>query len=170
MHKNYINEESTMNHTCCIFGHREINETYELKTRITKTVEKLINEENVDTFLFGSQSSFDSLCLEILTALRNKYPHVKRVYVRAEFPFITDNYTAYLLTLYDDTYYPEKLLGAGRASYVKRNREMIDRSRFCVVYYDEQYSPKTRKSGTRLAYDYAVKKNREIINTAEDLE
>ena len=155
-----------MNNTCCFFGHREINETEELKAVITETVERLITEEKADTFLFGSKSRFDSLCLEILTLLKEKYPHIKRVYVRAEFPDITEDYMAYLMTLYDDTYYHENLRGAGRTSYVKRNREMIDRSHFCVIYFNEENAPSTRKSGTEFALNYAVKKKREIINTA----
>ena len=40
--------------TCCFFGHRTINEADELRTKITEAVEKLIADENVDTFLFGS--------------------------------------------------------------------------------------------------------------------
>ena len=78
--------------TCCFFGHRTINETDELRTKITEVVEGLITDENVDTFLFGSKSEFDSLCLELVTALKEKYPHVKRIYVRAEYPFISDDY------------------------------------------------------------------------------
>ena len=149
--------------TCCFFGHRTINETEELKLKLKAIVEKLITEEKVDTFLFGSGSRFDKLCLQIVTEIKDKYPHIKRIYVRAEFPYIDDHYTAYLLQFYDETYYPEKILGAGRAAYVERNREMIDRSRFCVVYYDEACAPTTRKSGTKLALDYAVKKGRNII-------
>ena len=64
----------------------------------------------------------------------------------------------------------------GRASYVKNNQEMINHSKFCVVYYDENYIPPKRKnvkrdladyqpkSGTAVSYDYAIKK--EIINVA----
>ncbi|MBR6633149.1 MAG: hypothetical protein IKL05_02465, partial [Clostridia bacterium] len=89
--------------TCCFFGHREIDETVELREKLTETVERLINEERVDTFLFGSKSRFDSLCLEVVTALKEKYPHVKRIYVRAEFPFISDGYLSYLLKSYDGT-------------------------------------------------------------------
>ena len=121
------------------------------------------DEENVDTFLFGSKSRFDALCLEIVSEIKEKYPHIKRIYVRAEFPFIDDSYKTYLMKLYDDTYYPEKVIGAGRAAYIERNFEMIDNSRFCIVYYDEEYSPTNRKSGTRIALDYAKKKAREII-------
>lgn len=149
--------------TCCFFGHRTINETEELRTKITETVEKLITNENVDTFLFGSKSEFDRLCLELVTKLKEKYPHVKRIYVRAEFPFINDNYLNYLLKSYDDTYYPEKLHGAGRAAYVERNYEMINNSKYCIVYYDEQNAPTTRKSGTKIAIDYAIKKGSEVI-------
>jgi len=46
---------------------------------------------------------------------------------------------------------------------VERNRELIDRSRFCIVYYSETHLPATRKSGTKLALDYAVKKESRIL-------
>lgn len=149
--------------TCCFFGHREINETEELKSKLIAAIEKLITHEKVDTFLFGSKSRFDSLCLEIVSEIKEKYPHIKRVYVRAEFPVINDDYKAYLLKSYEDTYYPEKLVGAGKAVYVERNCEMINNSRFCIVYYDEENTPTRRKSGTKIALDYAIKQGREIM-------
>ncbi len=149
--------------TCCFFGHRRIIETEELKAQLTVTVEKLITDESIDTFLFGSGSRFNSLCLELVTQIKEKYPHVKRIFVRAEFPYITDQYLAYLLKSFDDTYYPPKILGAGKAAYVKRNYEMINKSKYCIVYYDEQCAPSSRRSGTKIALDYAVKKGREII-------
>ncbi len=150
-------------YTCCFFGHRTINETEGLKLGLYRTIERLITQNNVNTFLFGSKSRFDSLCLEIVTILKEKYPYIKRIYVRAEFPYISDVYKSYLLTLYDDTYYPEKIKGAGRAVYVKRNCEMIDNSRFCIVYYDERYTPENRNSGTKIALDYAMKQEKKII-------
>ena len=149
--------------TCCFFGHREINETEELRARVYETVEKLITDEKIDTFLFGSKSRFNSLCLEIVTEIKEKYPHVKRIYVRADYPDVSGNYENYILEFYDDTYYPEKIVGAGRAAYVERNREMIDKSCFCIVYYDEQCTPKVRKSGTKIALDYAVRKGRNLV-------
>lgn len=149
--------------TCCFFGHRTINETEELKAKLYKTVESLVVNENVDTFLFGSKSRFDSLCLELVTKLKEKYPHIKRIYVRAEFPIISDNYKYYLLESYEDTYYPEKLIGSGRAAYVERNFEMINQSRFCVVYYVESYAAAIGKSGTKIALDYAIKHQKTIL-------
>ena len=149
--------------TCCFIGHRTITETEKLKTRLYETIERLIAEENVDTFLFGSKSQFDSLCYKTVTKIKEKYPHVKRIYVRAEFPQINDSYKMYLLESYEDTYYPEKLLRAGKAVYIERNYEMIDNSLFCVIYYRQEYSPKNRKSGTKLAFNYAINKKRKII-------
>ena len=113
----------------------------------------------------------------MVTDLKEKYPHIKRIYVRAEFPYIDDSYKKYLLESYEDTYYPEKMINAGRAAYVERNYEMIDNSSYCICYYDENYAPPKRrnsrrdltdyqpKSGTKLAYDYAVSRRLTVYNT-----
>ena len=149
--------------TCCFFGHRTINETEELKSKIIEIIEKLIVVENVDTFLFGSKSRFNTLCLEVVTKKKEKHPHIKRIYVRAEYPYISEHYKNYLLESYEDTYYPEHIIGSGRAAYVERNYEMINKSQYCIVYYDEANTPTTRKSGTKIALDYALKKQKYII-------
>ncbi len=151
------------NHICCFFGHRAINETEELKSQLCKIIEKLIVDEKVDTFLFGSKSRFNDLCYELVTQTKEKYPHIKRIYVRAEYPYISDDYKNYILRSYEGTYYPERIIGSGRAVYVERNYEMINNSHFCIVYYDEVNAPTKRKSGTKIALDYAVKKRKEII-------
>ena len=164
--------------TCCFFGHRKIDETEELKNKLYEIIEKLIVNEKIDTFLFGSKSEFDSLCLKTATELKEKYPHIKRIYVRSAFQHIPDWYEDSLLKHYEGTYFPEHMENAGKASYVERNQEMINHSKFCVVYYDENYLPSTRKnsrrdlfdyqpkSGTAVAYGYAMKKKKEIINLA----
>lgn len=162
--------------TCCFFGHRKIAEADELRERLYKLIEALIIYKYVDTFLFGSKSEFDKLCLEVVTELKDKYPHIRRIYVRAEYEYISDGYKKYLLQSYDDTYYPERISGSGRAAYVERNQIMIDCSDICVVYYNENYLPPKRKnsrrdltdyqpkSGTKIAYEYAQKKKKDIVN------
>ena len=148
---------------CSIFGHRTINETEELRAQISVAIESLIADRGVDTFLFGSKSRFNDLCYEIASELKKKYPHIKRVYVRAEFPYISDSYRSYLLERYEDTYFPESILRAGRAVYVERNFEMIRNSQYCLVYYDEANAPVKRKSGTKIALAYAVGQKKETI-------
>ena len=165
--------------TCCFFGHRKIAASDGLREKLYNIIEDLIIHKYVDTFLFGSRSDFDKLCLAVVTKLKCKYPHIRRVYIRAEFQYINDNYKAYLLQSYDDTYYPKQISNSGRAIYVERNQIMIDRSDICIVYYDENYLPPKRKSssgnistyqpksGTKIACEYAQKKKKAVIQTAD---
>lgn len=150
-------------YTACFIGHRTIGDTPELRKDLCTVIERLIVEEGVDTFLFGSRSAFDCLCRELVTEMRERYPHIRRVYVRAEFPSIREEYRQYLLASYEDTYYPKSVIGAGRAAYVERNYAMIDHSRFCVIYYDEAHVPTTRKSGAKTALDYARRREKRVI-------
>lgn len=158
---------------CSFFGHRDTPQTDELKQKVRETVERLIVEEGVDTFLFGSRSKFDDLCHIVVTELKEKHPHIKRVYVRSQYPYIDKLYKDYLLESYDDTILPNRVEKAGKASYVERNQEMINASDFCVFYYNPSYLPPKRKnskrdineyqpkSGTRLAWEYVNQRKRE---------
>lgn len=148
---------------CCFFGHRKIAESAWLKQNLKTTVRRLIAVERVDTFLFGSRSEFNDLCYEVVSELKDEFPSLKRIYVRAEFPHVDERYTAYLLQRYEETYFPQKIERAGRAIYIERNFEMIDRSAFCVVYYDAKRDH-GRKSGSKIAYEYARKRGRCVIN------
>lgn len=152
--------------TACFLGHRTINESEELKEKLRDTIEHLITVEKIDTFLFGSKSMFNTLCLKTVTQMKERYPHIKLIYVRAEYPFINDSYKEYLLKSYDDTYYPENILKAGNAVYIERNREMIKNSRFCIVYFDKNQSLKQKSSGTKIALEFAIKKKKSIIHLA----
>ena len=165
------------NKVCCFVGHRKIAKSSELREKILNTIENLIVNENVNSFFFGSKSEFNDYCYEIATELKEKYPHIKRVYVRSAFQHIPDWYEDSLLEHYEDTYFPEHMAKAGRASYVERNQEMINKSDFCVFFYDENYLPPRRKnsrkdlfdyqpkSGTGVAYEYAMKKkDKQVIN------
>ena len=169
---------------CSFFGHRDTPQTEELKQKVSETVERLIVEEGVDTFLFGSRSKFDELCHIVVTELKEKYPNIKRIYVRSQYPYIGEQYKDYLLKFYDVTIMPTRVERAGKASYVERNQEMINTSDFCVFYYNPSYLPQKRKvtkrdistyqpkSGTRLAWEYASQRRRDgngitIINLYE---
>lgn len=167
--------------TCCFFGHRNVSETESLKIKVYEIMEILMLHNNVDTFLMGSTSDFDNLCRKVVSELKEKYPHIKRIYVRAEYEYISDDYEKYLLESCEETYYPERAINAGKAVYVERNYEMINKSDYCIIYYKDGYLPPRRKnsrrdlfdyqpkSGTGIAYKYAVQKKRTIINLAEEM-
>ena len=119
-------------------GHHKIVVSERLRIHIREVILKLI-EEGADTFLFGSRSEFDSLCREAVTQFQRQYPNLKKIYVRAEYPDISRAYEEYLSKSYEETYFPQRAIGAGKSVYVKRNQEMIDVSDLCVFYYDREY-------------------------------
>ena len=152
--------------TCSIIGHREIKISNELKENIKETIIWLICEVGVEKFLFGSKSKFADLCYEIVSSIKQTNEKVKRVYVRAEYPYINREYEEYLLSCYEESFYYDKKLMSSKFNYIKRDEIMINQSDLCLFYYDPNYIPMRKtKSGTALAYQYAIKKEKQIINT-----
>ena len=180
---------------CCFIGHRTIEQTDELLALLTDTIRRLILEEGVCYFLFGSRSAFDDLCHRIVTEFQQEFPNIVRVAytrrseyavkaeekVKMERTWASVLKTEVKLKDYDAEVRSDRVFSAGKASFVERNQEMIDDSDFCVFYYNESYLPPRRKrsnrdlssyqpkSGTRLAYEYAVQKSKKtdkvVINT-----
>ena len=77
--------------------------------------------------------------------------------------------TDYVLEM-DEEYEHETKFISGKASYVERNQAMINDSDYCVFYYDPNYKIQAKesyKSGTAIAYAYARKKGKFIINVLE---
>ena len=167
-----------MEHSVCFIGHRKINDTPELRERLQNILQELINNGTVN-FIFGDHSAFDSLCYELVAELKEKYPEIKRINFRKDYED-TDDYTMqFLIKGYEESICPKGVGSAGRASYVERNQEMIRESDICIFYYDENYQPSRRKygksyltdyqpkSGTAVAYAYAVQKKKTIYNLCE---
>lgn len=151
---------------CGVFGHREVEDNSELFNEICELIRELVQKRDINTFLFGSRSNFDRLCYNAVTHVKEQYKNIKRVYVRAEYPFISREYEEYLLKDYEYTYFPDKIICAGRAVYVERNMEIIDNSSCCIFYYNA--NTRTKKSGTKIAFEYATKKGVDIYNLYRD--
>ena len=160
----------------CFIGHRHIDKT-ETLTRDLKEILVSLIKKGYTSFAFGSMSDFDDLAWEIITELKKEYANIKRIYVRSRYQYLNNFHKELLSKYYEETYFPKKLLNAGKYTYVERNFEMINNSTICIFYYNKDYapplkqqttknslSPKRRKSGTKIAYEYAVKKNKQIIN------
>ena len=177
-------------HKKCLFiGHKKINITNTLINRLTILIEELIVIHNVTIFLFGSKSEFNDLCHSIVTNLKDKYPYIVRInYTCKSEVCVLEKDRQRLEEIYSKALNKEiKLLGfeeeyeyrnkykSGKADYIERNYSMIDDSDYCVFYYDENYTReskysknnmiiRTPQSGTKLAYNYAIRKNKKIIN------
>ena len=160
---------------CSFFGHRDTPQTEELKQKVRETVERLIVEEGVDTFLFGSRSKFDELCHMVVTELKEKYPHIQRI------AYLCKHESGCLagegkkeqcrikeltgrdvyVREFEDIKRSSRVNSAGRASYVERNYWMINDSDFVVVHLDEERNG--GKRGTRLAYKYSLRQKKSML-------
>lgn len=164
-----------MEHSVCFIGHRKINDTPQLRKRLRQVLSQLIESGTVN-FIFGDRSEFDKLCYDSVTQLRELYPQIRRIKFRKDYEN-TNEYTMKLLSYgYEESICPKGIDSAGRACYAERNQAMILESDICIFYYDKSYFPSRRKyaknclndyqpkSGTAIAYQYAVKSKKTIIN------
>lgn len=171
-----------MDKAVCFIGHRKIEDTTELRTTLAKTLADLIENQGIANFLFGDKSAFDSLCYDMVTEIQKEYPHIRRIKYRKDTPVLDEYSKPLFIKGYEDSICPEGVEKAGKASYIKRNQAMIDASEICIFYYNEDYLPdkikisKTAvnsyqpKSGTKIAFDYAMKQGKEIVNLCNLLE
>jgi len=168
-----------MGKVACFLGHRIVPDSSELRIRMKELVIDLIVNHDVDTFLFGTRSDFSFIAHSVVTEIKERYPHIKRIKYRHDYPEVSDYMRPYIFDdYYEDNIFPQKALNAGASVYVERDQAMIDDSDFCIFYYDENYKPPEKhhvrryvcpvqtKSGTALAFRYASAKNKRIINLA----
>lgn len=149
-----------------VIGHRNTKISQKLKESLKYQIKIFLKQDPSIEFLFGSKSNFDAICLEIVTELKQEYPLLKRIYVRSSFQHINKFYSDYLLTFYDETYFPPQVENAGKASYIKRNEIMIKLCDVLLVYYDP-VSVLNTKSGTRRAVEFAIRNKKPIFNFFE---
>ncbi len=165
-----MDKDSSKEVRCSFIGHRTVENSELISSLLKDKIIALIEQEGVNTFLFGSRSAFDDLCHSVVTELREVYPFINRVAYTCRSEAATMEYERE-----DDERAFSKLMGkeihlkgfesevefakkyeAGRASYIERNQAMIDDSNYCIFYYNDSYSPRgAGRSGTRIAYDYA---------------
>lgn len=181
--------ENNVTNTCCFIGHRKIKVDNVFCVKLKNLIVELI-DKGVNRFLFGSRSEFDSLCLKIVSDLKEKYPFITRVAYTCKSEgcvleskkeltkeiyskFLKDYVNANKILCVDEEFEHKTKYTADRSSYVERNFAMINDSDFCIFYYDKNYLlegkvgyGKSTNSGTRIAYNYALsKKNKIILNT-----
>ena len=179
--------------TCCFIGHRTITCDDGLIDKLFGVITGLI-DNGVTRFAFGSKSQFDSLCHGVVTAIKEDRPNIIRIAYdtksessvyekdreKTERLYSKFFKCEFKVAGYEEIVKDDKMYVSGRASYIERNMLMIDASDYCVFYYDESYSPPVRvrskgyygvtseKSGTAIAYRYACKKGKIIINVFEN--
>lgn len=162
---------------CCFIGHKKITITNELKSKLNRILIVLINRYKVDTFLFGDRSEFNDFSLDVVKTLKNIYPYIKIIkypsndwYKGQEKENVEFNKIVLKNEIIDFDEYVY-LNYYGKFSYVQRNEKMIMDSDYCVFYYNKNYVAQhrykigvARKSGTQVAFDFAKKHKKKIVN------
>ena len=147
---------------CSCFGHREIELTEKLKKQLYKIYEDLILDD-FDTFYFGGFSMFDDLCYEVVSELKIKYPHIKRVFCVTDERYLRYSKQPCWLkeTPFEEIIYLTLKFDWWYMRVYYRNIEMIEASDFVIFYVENSTNSKITKT-----FQYAKKKNKKYVNLA----
>lgn len=139
---------------CTFFGHRDCPNS--IREKLIKEIERLICDQQVDTFYVGTQGGFDHMAYSALKKLRNMYSNIKVYRVLAYMPqndaVSKDNGDG------EDTILPEGIERVHpRYAIVWRNNWMIDRSEYIIAYITHP------TGGAYHVVERAKKKDRTVI-------
>ena len=146
--------------SCSVFGHREIEITNELIGKVRTTFDKLIND-GCKYFYFGGFGEFDNICHKIISELKSKYPHIKRIFCLSDVRHLRISRRPRWLkdNDYEDFVYWDLDFDWWYQRIYYRNCATIDHSDIVVFYVEER-----ENSGAYKAYKYAQKNKKKIIN------
>ena len=153
--------------TVSFFGHREVERSVEMESRLDKLLHDLINQKEYVEFLIGRDGEFDFLASSVIKRAIRKYSfgntHFTLVlpYMKAEYRDNEKNYLDY----YDDVDICAESANAHHKSAIHvRNRYMVDRSDLVVCCIQHN------SGGAYKTVQYAKKQNCKIINLTEETE
>lgn len=141
--------------TCCFFGHRNIiRENFIIKTIKPLIIEKI--NDNYLNFIVGTHGQFDLLVYEILKELKRTFKKItiSRVFTNLSILNKEKNFYKENILLYDieNIHYKKRIIYS--------NECMINDSDLIICYVNNQQ----KNSGAKKSLNYAIKKNKLIIN------
>ena len=152
-------------YTVSFFGHRYIENPFQIEARLDIIIEKLIREHEYVEFLVGRNGDFDQYVSSAVCRAKKKYRDDNNFLVLV-LPYPTAEYQNN--DEYFEEYYDEiEICQASAKAHFKgamqiRNREMVDRADLIVCCIDHQ------SGGAYQTIQYAQKQNKKIINLATE--
>ena len=135
-------------------GHGNLTYTQKTYKLLHDSIEKFIINGS-DKFFLGGYGNFDIISANCIKDLKLKYPHIKSILV---IPYINTNFDKHL---YDYSEYPPIENVPKRFAIPHRNKWMIQQSDALISYIKYDWG------GAYKTYQYAIKKNKIIINLAD---
>lgn len=123
-------------------------------------LENKIENEGANIFYLGEFGDFDNLCYSVLKSLKNKYKHIKLVFIT---PYLYPSYSKakYATEKYDEIIFPPLETVPKRFAISKRNEWMVDNADFVVAYVKLSFG------GAAQMLAYAKRKRKQNINIAD---
>ena len=152
-------------YTVAFFGHRYLDNPFQIEERLDIIIEKLIRENEYVEFLVGRDGEFDQFVSSAVRRAKRHYRDDNNFlvlvlpYQKAEYL----NNAEYFEEYYDEI----EICQASAKAHFKgaiqiRNREMVDRADLIVCCIDHEYG------GAYQTIQYAQKQNKKIINLATE--
>ena len=151
--------------TCSVFGHSKIEITKELEDRLIATFEDLI-KQGCEYFYFGGFGEFDDLCHQVISKLKNTYPHIQRIFclsdprhqrISKRPKWLKDeDYEEFIYLDLDFDWWYQRIY--------YRNCAIIDKSDIVIFYVEER-----ENSGAYKTLKYAKQKKKIIINLSNQI-
>ena len=153
--------------TVSFFGHRMIDDVFEIENRLEQLIRTLLREHEYIEFLVGRDGEFDQLVSSTIRRCKREYrsdncAHIWVLpYFTAEFRDNEESFRDY----YDEIEVCEAATGCHyKNAHQTRNRAMVDRSDL-VVFCIQQVS-----GGAWQTMKYAQKQGKNYINLNDQME
>ena len=148
-------------YTVAFFGHRYLDNPFQIESRLDIIIEELIREDKYVEFLVGRDGEFDQLVSSAIRKAKRCYREDNNFLVLV-LPYPKAEYLNNIK--YFEEYYDEiEISQASAKAHFKgamqiRNREMVDRADLIICCIDHE------SGGAYQTIQYAKKQNKEIIN------
>lgn len=136
-------------------GHSHFFSTTEYKNKLISILEKKIGDSSAELYL-GGYGEFDSFCYACCKEYQQDHPLVRLVYVTPYLkidPIYEKNY--------DSVIYPALEDKPKRYAISYRNKYMVEKADLIIAYINHDWG------GAYKTYEYAMRKNKRIINLCD---
>lgn len=151
-------------YTVSFFGHREVNQVFDVEKQLEKIVRDIITVKSYVDFLIGREGEFDLLAASVIRRVTKEcdYGNTTLIlvlpYMKAEY---RDN-QQYYLNYYDEVEIcSESSKAHFKAAIQIRNRNLVDRSNLVVCCIEHN------SGGAYRSIQYAKQMGVEVLNIAD---
>ena len=144
-------------------GHSLLTEKDELSKAVRQIITEIIKKADKVSFYCGGYGDFDMICQGVCRSVKKDFPNCETVFVT---PYMTDSQQKKIDCLlenrvYDAVIYPPLESVPLKYAISRRNKWMVDSADLIIAYV------KYKSGGSYKTLQYAVRRNKTVINLAD---